>query len=139
MALATYWYAWVWGIEAVAAQRLLISLFNVYISMRRLTGRIEMIPLMSGRGDPKISRIKAFVNLMANKEWAIPEEDVDITAQLMEFDFRKKEQPDDIIDSAAYGPMMQEQYSSIIMAMGMGMDWESLANNAQTGTEICNV
>lgn len=136
--LAQYWNAWIWGIEAVAAQRVLISLFNVLLAQRQLMGRVEMLPLMAGKGDPKASRIRAFAALMANGEWAIPEDDVDITAQLLEYDFRKKDQDDDIIDSCAYGPMMMEQWLSIIMAQAAGKDWMT-DSEARTGMEVTGV
>jgi hypothetical protein len=42
---------------------------------------------------------------MANNEWGIPEGDVDITTQVLNYDMRLKDQEDDIIDSCAYGPM----------------------------------
>jgi hypothetical protein len=138
LALATYWNAWVWGIEAVAAQRLLIGMFNMFLTQRLMMGRAEILPLMAGRGDPKSGRIRAFVSLMSNKEWAIPENDVDITQQITAYDFRKKEQPDDIIDSCAYGPSMHEQYSHLILAKAMGIDWE-IGEELQFGTEVCGV
>jgi len=136
--LAQYWNAWVWGIEAIAAQRLLIPMFEMFLASRLLTGRAELLPLMAGRGDPKASRIRAFVNLMANGEWAVAEEDVVITQQIVSYDFRKKEQPDDIIDSAAYGPYMTEQFMHLILAQAMGVDWEH-GEEVQSGTEICGV
>jgi hypothetical protein len=83
-----YWNAWVWGVEAVAAQRLLIGMWNVFLAGKMMTGRVEMVPLMAGRGDPKASRIRAFVSLMDNGEWGIPEGDIDITTQILEYDFR---------------------------------------------------
>lgn len=135
--LAQYWNAWVWGVEAVAAQRVLISLWNVFLSQKLMYG-VEIIPLMAGRGDPKAGRIRAWVSLMANKEWGLTEDDVDVTTQLLAFDFRKKDQSDDIIDSVAYGPAMHEMYSSIIMAQALGQDLESQPA-MQTGTEICGV
>ncbi len=139
LALASYWGAWAWGIEAVAAQRVLISLFNVFLIQRQMQGKVEILPLMSGRGDPKAGRIKAWVNLMANEEWAISEGDIDITQQLMNYDLRKKDQEDDIIDSAAYGPAMHEIYAAIITAMSMG-EWENLTQGgAKYGTEIAGV
>lgn len=137
-AQATYWNAWVWGIEAVAAQRLLIPMFHMFLTQRMMMNRAEIIPLMSGRGDPKSSRIRAWVSLMANKEWAIPEEDVDITQQIMAYDFRKKDQPDDIVDSCAYGPSMMEQYMHLILAQAMGIDWEN-GEEVVFGTEIADV
>lgn len=135
LALALYWKAFVWGVEAVAAQKVLISLFNVLMAGRMMMGRIELIPLMAGRGDPKISRIKSFVALMANGEWAIPDHDIAITNQLMEFDFRKKDQSDDIIDSCAYGPMMMETYLPIIMAQSVG-DTDEYESLGKIGTEV---
>jgi hypothetical protein len=138
LSLAIYWNAWVWGIEAVAAQRLLISLFSVLLAGRGMSGRVEMIPLMAGRGDPKYSRIRAFVNLMANKEWAIPDEDIDITNQILSYDFRKKEQEDDIVDSCAYGPMMMEMYLAVILASASGEDFAS-DSNSQHGMEVASV
>lgn len=138
LTLAEYWNAWVWGIEAVAAQRVLISLFSVLLAQRQMMGRVEMIPLMAGRGDPKVSRIRAWVALMANGEWAIPEGDIDITAQTTEYDLRKKEQEDDIIDSCAYGPMMLELYLAIIMAAAQGRDWLT-DSNTQYGMEVAGV
>jgi hypothetical protein len=137
-ALALYWNAYVWGVEAVAAQRVLISLWNVFLASRMMTGRVEIVPLMAGRADPKASRIRAFISLMDNEEWGIPEGDVDITQQILNYDFRLKDQEDDIIDSCAYGPSMHEQYSHLILAAASGIDLDSI-NFAKYGVEICNV
>jgi hypothetical protein len=137
--LALYWNAWTWGIEAVAAQRVLISLFNVLIAMRQLNHHVEILPLMAGRGDPKVGRIRAFVALMANGEWALADSDVAITAQIVEYDFRKKEQPDDRVDSAAYGPAMMELYLSIIQAMSSGEDWRDSHSDTRIGMEVAGV
>ena len=115
-ALAQIWGAWVWGIEAVAAQRVLIPLFNVFLAQKMMNHHVEILPLMAGRGDPKAGRIRAFAGLMSNGEWAIPDDDVDITTQMLEYSFKKKEQFDDIIDSCAYGPTMMELYLAVIMA-----------------------
>jgi hypothetical protein len=136
--LGTYWNAWTWGIEAVAAQRVLISLFNVLLAQRGLWNQVVMVPLMSGRGDPKVGRIKAFVALMANNEWGIAEGDIDITNQLMGYDFRKKDQSDDIIDSAAYGPMMMESYLPLIQAQAQGLD-TSFGDGVKFGQEVTGV
>jgi hypothetical protein len=122
LGLALYWHAWVWGIEAVAAQKVLISLFHMLLAPLRLPQHIEMLPLMSGRGDPKVSRIRAFVSLMGQKNWAIPSGDFDITNQILMYDQRKKDQADDIVDACAYGPVMMEQYEPIIRAISAGQD-----------------
>jgi len=136
--LALYWNAWVWGVEAVAAQRVLISLWNVFLAARMMTGRVEIIPLMAGRGDSKAGRISAWVSLMANEEWGIPEGDVDITTQILDFDFRVKDQADDIIDSCAYGPSMLTEFEYLILAQAAGIDLES-TQFAKYGTEVAGV
>lgn len=134
--LATYWNAWVWGIEAIAAQRVLITLFNMLLASQMLTGLVEIVPLMAGSGDPKVARIRAWVALMNNGEWAIPEGDVDISIQGTEYDPSKKNQSDDILDACAYGPMMVEQFLPLIMAQRTRQSFEELI---QQGMEICNV
>lgn len=138
LGMAQYWNAWTWGIEAVAAQRVLIALFNVLLAGRQMLHLVEMIPLMAGRGDPKTSRIRACVSLMANGEWAIPEGDVDITNQIVDYNFKKKDNVDDIIDSVAYGPSMMEMYLNLIIAQA-NRDGENDDDSAQHGTEICGV
>jgi hypothetical protein len=137
-ALAQYWNAWAWGVEAVAAQRVLITLFNLLLAQKLMAGKAEIVPLMAGRGDPKAGRIRSYVSLMANGEWGIFEGDVDITEQILNYDFRLKDQADDIIDSCAYGPFMHEQFNGLIMAMAAGMDLDS-DDFAQYGTEVCGV
>lgn len=136
LAASQTWNAWTWGIEAIAAQRVLIALFNVLLAQDGLFGRVEMIPLMAGRGDPKASRIRAFVATMANQEWGIPEFDVDITNQILEYDFRKNDQADDIIDSCAYGPTMMVNYLHIIMAQARG---EVNDSTAKVGRDVTGV
>jgi hypothetical protein len=136
--LAQYWNAWVWGIEAIAAQRLLIPLFSVFLTQMLMDNKAMMIPLMAGKGDSKLSRIRAYVNLMANEEWGLYEGDIDMTAQILGFDFRKKDQPDDIVDSGAYGPLMHEEYINLILAQTMGIDWQH-GESCQSGTEIAGV
>lgn len=136
--LATYWNAWAWGIESVAAQRVLISFFNILLTQRMMQHRVEIVPLMAGKGDPKIGRIRAFVALMANGEWALHEGDMDVTTQLLEFNFKKKDQSDDLVDSCAYGPTMMEIYLPLIMAQFNG-DELTGSTLIRYGTEIASV
>lgn len=135
--LAIKWNAWVWGVEAVAAQRVLISFFNVLLITKMVTHRVEMIPLMAGRGDPKIGRISAWVALMAAGEYAIPSGATDIVTQLLNFDMRKKNNKDDLIDSCAYGPQMLTQYEGLLRAAySVG---GIVPHKAKYGTEMSRV
>lgn len=112
--LAQYWGAWTWGIEAVAAQKVLIPFFELLAATRGIPSQITCVPLMAGRGDPKIARIRAYVSLLDDEQWAIDENDIDLTTQLLDLNFRTKDQADDLADSAAYGPAMYEEFSGLI-------------------------
>lgn len=114
--LAMKWNAYVWGIEAVAAQRVLIPFFQVLLATRLLNRQVTMLPLMAGKGDPKVSRIRSFVSLMAKREYAVYEGAVEITQQLLSYNMKKKSNRDDLIDSCAYGPQVLMQYEGLLTA-----------------------
>lgn len=134
LSLSEYWGCRVWGIEAIAAQKVLITLFNTLFAGRQMTGQYEMVPLMAGKGDPKVARIRAWVALMANKEYAIPEYDIDITTQALDYDMKKTNNKDDLIDSCAYGPQMMDLYLNVIIEkFNLQLDMYSMS---QYGTEV---
>lgn len=116
MSLARTWNAWVWGIEAVAAQRVLIPFFQILLASQLMNHNVEMVPLMAGKGDPKVARIKSWVALMAKGEYAVYEGAVEITTQLLNYNMKKKSNRDDLIDSCAYGPQMLLQYEGLLVA-----------------------
>lgn len=135
--LSYQWNAWVWGIEAVAAQRVLIPFFQVLLASQLLNQNVEMIPLMAGKGDPKISRIKAFASLMAKKEYAVYEGAVEFTTQLLNYNMKKKSNRDDLLDSTAYGPQMLLQYEGLLVASYTAGGLEPV--EAKFGTEVASV
>ncbi len=135
--LAMKWGAWVWGIESVAAQRVLIPFFKLLLATKLLNHSVEMVPLMAGSGDPKVSRIKAWVALMAKGEYAVYEGAVEIVSQLLEYSMKKKSNRDDLIDSCAYGPQMLLQYEGLLTASYMGNDFEP--HEARYGTGVSGV
>lgn len=135
LALAEYWGAWAWGVEAIAAQRVLISLFTVLAVTRGYGNRIQYLPLTAGRGDPKMSRMRSFVALMANEEWALADGDVDITTQILSLDMRLKEQADDLVDSAAYGPPMMNEFLPFLQEAFNSGGLDS-TGEAQYGMEV---
>lgn len=135
--LAIYWNARVWGIESVAAQRVLLRLFEMLCAERMLTGQFEFVPLMAGKGDPKVARIRAWVALMAHKEYTIPDDDIMITSQLMAYNMKKQSNDDDLIDSCAYGPQMWSLFEHLIREMFNGSAMETAV--AQFGTEVAGV
>lgn len=138
LALARYWNCWVWGVEAIAGQRVLIPFFNILLATQQLNHHVEIIPLMAGRGDPKLGRISAWVSLMAKKEYAIPEGDIEITQQVLGYNVAIKNQKDDLIDSCAYGPQMLDQFLPLLIQQFNGSN-DSNRPMAAYGTEIASV
>ena len=140
ISLAFKWGAWVWGIEAIAAQRVLIALFGIMLAQRSMSNLVQMVPLISGRGDPKVSRITSFVSLMSPKKrsYAIYEGAFTITNQILGYNRTKKDNDDDAIDSCAYGPKMLENHLPLIMAMAGGQDITA-PGKARIGMEALNV
>ncbi len=138
MRLARIWGAYVWGIESVAAQKVLITLFQTFEISARNNFPIEYIPMVSGRGDPKVGRIDAFVKLQIAKEYALPDDDIEVTTEILNYDKTKKENQDDCVDSCAYGPPLLERYRPIIV---MKRDQHLPAGNlkAKYGSEVSSV
>lgn len=136
--VAQAWNAYAWGIESVAAQKVLIALFNVLLANRLMFGQVEMVELVSGKNDPKMSRIRALVSMMSKKLWGIPDNDVDFTMQLLGINTASKDNVDDIVDSVAYGPMMHEQFLGLIMMAAAGHQLDS-ESDASFGLEISSV
>jgi len=125
--LAQKWQAWVWGIESVAAQRVLIPFFRLLLAGKLLNHQAELVPLMAGAGDSKVSRIRAWVALMAKGEYAIYEGAVEIVTQMLDYSMKKKSNKDDLIDSCAYGPQMLLQYEGLLIASYKGNGFETRA------------
>ncbi len=136
--LAYRWNAWVWGIEAIAAQKVLITLFQLLLVGKMMQGRVEFIPLIAGKGDPKVARISSWVSLMAKGEYAIPEYDVEITNQLLSYNMKRKSNKDDLIDSCAYGPMMLLQYEALLVEQFNGQG-AGQSSPAHFGMEVVSV
>jgi hypothetical protein len=136
--LALKWNAWVWGIESVAAQRVLITLFNILLTGKMMQGRVQMIPLMAGKGDPKVARIKAWVALMSKGEYLIPEGDLEISNQLLTYNMKKKSNADDLIDSCAYGPQILDSFLPLLIEQYNGSMWNT-PTQPQFGRMIAGV
>lgn len=123
--LSLKWGAWVWGIEAVAAQRVLIPFFKLLLAAKLMNHTVEMIPLMAGRGDPKVSRIRSWVGLMSKGEYAVYDGAVEIATQLLNYNMKKNSNDDDLIDSCAYGPQMLLEYEALLVAAYQGSAFET--------------
>lgn len=135
--LACKWNAWVWGIEAVAAQRVLIPFFKLLLAGKLMSHSVEMIPLMAGKGDPKVARIKSWVGLMAAGEYAIYDGAIEIVTQMVGYNMKKKSNDDDLLDSCAYGPQVLLNYEGLLISSYEGSTFD--IPQAKYGTEIAGV
>lgn len=135
--LALKWNAWVWGIEAIAGQRVLIPFFQLLLATKLLNHTVEMIPLISGKGDPKIARIKAWVALMAKGEYGVYEGAVEIVTQLTSYNMKKNSNRDDLIDSCAYGPQILQNYLGLLLYAYQGQ--EESTQETIYGKAVCGV
>lgn len=134
--LAYKWNAWTVGIESVAAQKVLVTLFSLYAANDLITS-FEFVPVSAGRAS-KLGRISAFVSAQEHKSYAITRGDIIMVDQILNIDRTKLDNDDDLVDSASYGPIMIERYLPIITA---GVHGENLAaqSTAQRQSEIANV
>jgi hypothetical protein len=136
--LAYYWNAWTWGIESVAAQKVLLTLFQLLLAGKQLNHHVELLPLKAGSGDSKVSRIRSWVAMMSAKEYALAEGDIEATNQLLSYNMKKKSNHDDLIDSNAYGPQMLELYLPLLINQFNGSDVDA-ASLIQYGMEVSGV
>lgn len=131
---ALRWNAWTVGIESVAAQAVLITLFTMMAQSQGYF-MFEFVPLLAG--EQKVGRISAWVAMMEQENYGMPLGDISITEQLLNYDKLKKENDDDLIDACAYGPQMLENYLGIILANVLGpMIGDT---NARNTYEVCDV
>lgn len=136
---AEYWNCGVWGIEAVAAQKVLITLFEMYSSSKGLGHKYEFVPLSAGQ--EKHGRISAFVSAMEIDSYAMPVGDFVLTNNLLVYDLTKKEQDDDLPDAAAYGPQMVNRYLPMIYAAHARLNQanEIIEHKPRCGRNQCDV
>jgi hypothetical protein len=101
--MSYYWNLATWGIESVAAQKLLFSLFRHMLKDRQINPDIfTMIPLPSG-GTAKSSRILAHANSIGAGSYGVAEEEDAYILAVESYNPDLKQASDDLPDSGAYG------------------------------------
>lgn len=132
------WNSWFWGIESVAAQAVLLTLFQVYAIQDQVHELLEMDKLTAGTH--KSGRIQAWVSSMTKEVSGIPEADIVITNQLLAYDPENKVNDDDLIDSCAYQSQMLDRYRALILQRYVG-NLNASNDNGQPqiryGADIC--
>jgi hypothetical protein len=119
------------GIETIAYQAALEPMFNYILAQRQLFG-IAVIPLHSTNS--KASRIITFASWLKTGAYALTEGEFSLTNQLLKYDPTKKENDDDLVDGAAYGPQMIDEHLNLVLT---GSVMKDVA--AQGQLAICGV
>jgi len=112
IAYCNKWGINVIGIENTAFQAVLQYFFEYLLTVRGLDN-IQVVPLFADT--KKSERARAFASLCKAGEYTIPDGDVYLTEQLLLFNPGKKDNDDDALDMAAYGPQMIDLYWDVIV------------------------
>lgn len=129
--LCIKWKLRIIGIESVAFQAVLLSLFK-FIQVERGCYGIECVELYaSGR---KVERITGWAGYMKTGNYCLTEGEFEVTQELLNFDPAKKDNVDDVIDSCAYGPQMITEHLNLVM-----VDTETVLPVARSLFEISAV
>lgn len=116
--LSYYWGIYTWFIEAEAAQRLLIGMFDLLVQTRRLPREmLVMIPIHSG-GVAKPKRIMAFRDAVRARSYALASSQFPLLEALGKYD-PASEEGDDLPDSAAYGTNIWLHHGKVLTYRGV--------------------
>ena len=101
------WNIQVVGIESVAYQAALKHVFASFCLYENIEG-LEFVDLYAT--GHKTSRLAAWAAMIKNKDYALTENDFEVTEQLLMYNPRARENEDDLIDAHAYAPQMIMNY-----------------------------
>ena len=114
--LSYRWGIATWMIESVAAQKLLISVFRLTLTIRGLSPEtFVMLPLLAGK-ESKNTRIWAFRSAVANQSYGISENCTEIFERLDAY--TPGVEHDDIEDSAAMGLIGWAHHGMLVKSQG---------------------
>lgn len=107
------WGFTVVGIENVAYQASLKHVFRHFCLTEGIEG-LEFVPLAAtGR---KLQRLAPWAGLLKSGDYALTEGDVVMTQELLTYNPKKpKQNKDDNIDAASYGPQMMDNFMDLIL------------------------
>lgn len=115
--LSYYWGLTTWFIESVAAQRLLIGMFELYMRERKINEYTFLVLPINGGQESKASRILAYRNAVSVGSYAISDNCEEVVTRLSVYDPESKDH-DDLCDSAAFGTIVWQYHDSTIKARG---------------------
>jgi len=106
------WGIRVVGIESNAFQAVLKPVFEIWAKWYHYEDLV-FVPVFGS--EKKTQRLTAWCMLLSSGQYAVNNNDFQLTTQLLNYDPMKEHNDDDGIDSCAYGPQMIEQYSREFM------------------------
>jgi hypothetical protein len=117
--LAFKWRFAVIGVETVAYQAALISIFELLRIQYEWEG-IEVVELHAS--SRKVERIASWSGWLMAHNYALNEGDFEITDQLLKYDASKMDNDDDLIDACAYGPQVIAEHLNLLQIVNMSPD-----------------
>ena len=108
VALCEKWNCYVVGCESVALQVTLLYYFELAFAIRGMHG-YTFVPISVGRTH-KTSRLITFASALVSGEYTLSEGDWAFASQMLQFDIRKTNNKDDLIDAGSMGLYMLENY-----------------------------
>lgn len=112
------WGLTTWVIESVAAQKLFIPLFKLLLKDQGINPDVFVILPVQGGNKTKASRIQAFTSTFMAQSYLISESNSEIVTELQLYNPATTKH-DDLIDSAAYGPIVWQHFPEIIKSQGV--------------------
>lgn len=99
-------------VESVQLQKVLASYFALYFALQNVN-HIQFLPLELPRTH-KLGRLRVFAAALMTGDWTLAEGDWEVVNQMMNFDVRKDNNLDDLIDACSMGMTAQEKFSKEI-------------------------
>ena len=112
------WGVKTWCIESVAAQKLLLSVFRLLMSTRKIPeGMFDLLPIAAGHSS-KSSRILSMRSAIAGGSYGVASSQTELLDHFGAYTPDSNEH-DDLCDSAAYGPIAWDMYGDNVRFNGI--------------------
>ena len=112
--LCLKWDTYVIGVESVALQKVLLYYFELEFTLHGMNG-YDFLPIEVGRSF-KTARLVTFAAAITAGEYTLFENDWDFSTQMLQFDRRKTNNKDDLIDAGSMGLYMLKNHPDLIYA-----------------------
>lgn len=111
--LCLKWDCHVIGCESVQLQVILLDLLRLHFSVDGMMD-YDFVPISVGRAH-KTARLKVWAASLTEGDYTLAADDWDVVQQLINFDVRKDNNKDDLIDGCSMGQYMIANYIDLMM------------------------